>query len=209
MTSINSAGTVKLIETIASAMFENKNKLIELDSAIGDGDLGLTMERGFKAAYQLSITIKDEQPGKILMKSGMEIAKVAPSTMGTLMGTGFMRGGKAVLNKEELTADDLTEFFCAFLQGVIDRGKAKTGEKTILDVLDPLVKEMKNTNTEDISEVLQAAVNGAKAGLEAEKNMISQHGKAAVFREKTLNQEDPGSVAVYIMVEACLKSLND
>ncbi|NCB25452.1 MAG: dihydroxyacetone kinase subunit L [Bacteroidia bacterium] len=207
MDSIDSDIVVNLLQSIADAMVEQKSYLIELDSVVGDGDLGITMEKGFKAAAVLAAKLNTQDPGTMLMKAGMEIAKVAPSTMGTLMGTGFMRGGKAVVGKPRLLVVDVVQFFAAFYQGIADRGKAKLGDKTILDVLDPAVSAMKTYTGDDILELMDVARAGVSKGLETELGMMSQHGKAAVFREKTIGLQDPGSVAIQIMIEAFLKGI--
>ncbi len=193
---------VHLLHTIADYMAEKRTYLIELDSTVGDGDLGITMEKGFKAAAALAASLEPCDPGTLLMKIGMEIAKVAPSTMGTLMGTGFMRGGKGVMGKANLRVPDVVNFFVAFYQGVTDRGKANLGDKTILDVLDPAVENMKSYQGDDIIALLAVAKEGVEKGLEKELVMMSQHGKAAVFREKTIGMKDPGSVAIQIMITA-------
>lgn len=205
---LRQADIVAMFDTIAYAMKENRSYLIELDSAIGDGDLGITMDKGFGAAALSAEANKALSPSAIFMKAGMEIVKVAPSTMGTLMGTGFMRGGKAIAGKEALEAHDLIVLFDGFLQGVIERGKAKRGEKTILDVLYPAIEAMKTYQGSDIRELLEHAVIGAKEGMDAEKGMMSQHGKAAVFREKTRNLVDPGSEAMVILLQACRDSVS-
>ncbi len=80
------------------------------------------------------------------MKAGMLMAKAAPSTMGTLMGTGFMRGGKAVSGTDEISTTDLAEFFQAFVTGIMERGKAKPGEKTIIDSLKPAADFTRKTD---------------------------------------------------------------
>jgi dihydroxyacetone kinase-like protein len=205
---INSGNIITMLNTIASDMVANRSYLIELDSAVGDGDLGLTMDKGFRAAANFANANQCLEPGLLLMKSGMEIVKVAPSTMGTLMGTGFMRGGKAITGKSELSATDLTLFFEGFLNGVLDRGKAKQGEKTIVDILVPVVAAMKAYSGVDVVEVLDCAVAGTAIGIQNEIGMMSQHGKAAVFREKTMNLKDPGSEAIVIMVKACRDSFS-
>lgn len=209
MEKMRTAEIVKMLGYVAQAMKDKRQYLIELDSAIGDGDLGITMEKGYQAAYAYAEQNQNLQPGDLLMRCGMQIVKVAPSTMGTLMGTGLMRGGKLVSGKDELISSDLTMFFEGFLQGVIERGKAKRGEKTILDILFPVVQCMHAYQGTDCRAVLEAGVAGAYEGLEAEKGMMSQHGKAAVFREKTLQITDPGSMAIVILIEACRDSLHN
>ena len=117
----NSAKIVQMLEYTAQIMTENRTVLIELDSVIGDGDLGITMEKGFVAAAQAAQNLSEEEPGAVFMKAGMAMARAAPSTMGTLMSTGLMRGGKAVAGKTELSVLDMKAFLMAFLQGVMDR----------------------------------------------------------------------------------------
>ena len=207
MERMGTSEVIQMLAAIAEAMSSQREYLIELDSVIGDGDLGITMDKGFRAAYAYAREHTDLHPGDLLMRSGMQIVKTAPSTMGTLMGSGLMRGGKAVSGKDSLDTQDIVTFFEGFLQGVSERGKAKRGEKTIIDVLLPLVEGMKAYTGRDFEEVFSVGVEGALAGLEAEKGMMSQHGKAAVFREKTLDLTDPGSAAIVIFIEACHKSV--
>jgi len=205
---LHQADIVEMINFIAQAMKNNRSYLIELDSAIGDGDLGITMDKGFAAAALCAESNKSLEISTILMKAGMEIVKVAPSTMGTLMGTGFMRGGKSLAGKDSLAASDLITFFESFLQGIVERGKAKLGDKTIIDVLVPAISAMKTHGGNDIRNLLESAVIGAKEGINAQRGMMSQHGKAAVFREKTRDLVDPGSEAMVILFQACRDSVS-
>jgi dihydroxyacetone kinase-like protein len=207
MQQLDTSHIVAMLHSISQAMSDKREYLIELDSAIGDGDLGITMEKGFKAAYEYAVANPQSNPGDLLMRCGMQIVKTAPSTMGTLMGSGFMRGGKAIGGKETLVAADIHDFFAGFLQGVLERGKAKEGEKTIVDILVPMVAAMKGYEGTDILKMLERGVEGAHLGLEQEQGMMSQHGKAAVFREKTKDMIDPGSMAVVILIEACAAGL--
>lgn len=202
-TSADAQDIVRLLDIIAKEMSANRPKLIELDSVIGDGDLGITMEKGFAAAATVARASVTQEPGMILMKAGMEIVKIAPSTMGTLMGTGLMRGGKAVTGRTTLSVADMKAFLRAFLSGIMERGKAKPGEKTIVDVLIPAVESMEAYAGEELSQVWAAAEKGAAEGVEATKQMVSQHGKAAVFREKTRGLQDPGGAAIFILISAC------
>ncbi|MGH0051822.1 MAG: dihydroxyacetone kinase subunit L, partial [Sphaerochaetaceae bacterium] len=203
MEKISAYGVVKMLESIANVMDRSRDYLIELDSAIGDGDLGITMAKSFRVACTYAKEHSSQKSGELLMHCGMQIVKSAPSTMGTLMGSGFMYGGKEIRDRTELNAQDLVVFFDSFLKGVLERGKAKQGDKTIVDILYPLVETMKSYQGNNISELLKLGANGARKGLEDENGMMSQHGKAAVFREKTMNLIDPGSMAMVFFIEAC------
>ena len=122
--------------------------------------------------------------------------------MGTLMATGFMRGGKALMGKTELGTEELFLFFKAFHDGIVERGQAKPGDKTVVDTLGPTNEAVERAFKEGSSfgDVLRKGFEASKQGLESTKTMMAQHGKAAVFREKTLGLVDPGSQAfVYVM----------
>ena len=189
-------------------MAENRTVLIELDNAIGDGDLGITMEKGFAAAIETVRGLSAEEPGSVFMKAGMAIAKSAPSTTGTLIATGLMRGGKAVAGKPEIAVSDMKVFLAAFLHGVMERGKAKPGEKTLIDILVPAVEAMESYTGDDVAAVWKQAEQGAERGIEAPKALEAQHGKAAVFRQNSIGLEDPGGRAVYLLIKSFADALN-
>ncbi len=197
-----SADAVRVVSTIARLVEENKDLLTDLDSRIGDGDLGLTMSKAFKAAEEEAKKAPAAPPGKLFAAVGMAIARAAPSTMGTLIGTGFMRGGKAIGEKGQLAAEDLALFFAHFTRGIMERGKAKPGDKTILDVLEPVCAALDARREKPAAEALQAAERAAAEALERTKALMPQHGKAAVFREKAVGIQDPGGTVGYLIVKA-------
>ena len=192
---------IKILQNLKQLFNDNKDFLVELDSRMGDGDLGLTMSKGFSAAADDLVDTEETDIGKIFMKAGMIIAKAAPSTMGTLMATGFMRGGKAVVGKSEISVSDLAEYFQAFVGGIMERGKAKPGEKTIVDALKPAADTLSELGEEDIAVALQKALQAAEQGLESTKEMIAQHGRIAYYKEKSKGQEDPGATAGVILIK--------
>ena len=192
---------VEAVNQISLLMEENKEHLIELDSAIGDGDLGLTMTKGFSAAVEAARLCEEDDLGSMLKRIGFAIAKAAPSTMGTLTATAFMGAGKALEGVSSMNATQVAFFFRSMAEVISARGKAKEGEKTLLDVLFPVVRALEANENQDICAQLSKAVEVAKQSLEATREMINQHGKAAVFREKSLGLLDPGAAAVTLMIE--------
>lgn len=200
MDSLSRDDVRQIMHGLRSLMEEKKDDLVELDAVMGDGDLGLTMAKAFVSADEEIQSGGEEDIGKIFMKAGMTMAKSAPSTMGTLIATGFMRGGKAVSGKQELGTADLAEFFRAFVQGLMDRGKAKPGDKTIIDSLQPAAEALAAEKDGGLKKALAAALEAADAGLEATKEMIAQHGRVAYYKEQSLGKVDPGAtVGVYIV----------
>ncbi len=184
-------------------MEENRDHLIELDSRIGDGDLGLTMTRAFSAADDQLAGWGQTDVGAYFMQVGMVMSKAAPSTIGTLLGTGFIRGGKAVRGKADLDVPDLAVFFRALVDAVTELGRTKPGNKTVVDVLNPVAEaaEAAARQGADAAHLAIVIRRAASEGAEAAKEMIAQHGKAAVFREQTRGRPDPGAAAGVLVVD--------
>ena len=201
MGSLAKEDILNILKNLKELFNDQKDFLVELDGRMGDGDLGLTMSKAFAAACDELQDTTENDIGKILMKAGMQMAKSAPSTMGTLMGTGFMRGGKAVVGKADLTTADLADFFQAFVAGIMDRGKAKPGEKTVIDSLKPAADTLAQFSAQDHTKALAAALAAAEKGLESTKDMIAQHGRIAYYKEQSKGQEDPGAFAGVILIK--------
>ena len=201
MEALEKESILGILLNLKNTMIENRDYLVELDGRMGDGDLGLTMSKGFSAAYDELKETEETDIGMILVKAGMIIAKTAPSTMGTLLGTGFMRGGKAIKGKTEIAPPDLALFFQDFVQGLMDRGKAQPGDKTIIDSIKPAADALKMSAGEGFKPALEAACKAAEAGLEATKEMIAQHGRIAYYKEKSRGHQDPGATVGVLMIK--------
>jgi len=190
----------------SAVMAAHKDALIALDGVMGDGDLGLTMAAAFAAAAAEVQASAEPDPGVVLMKAGMAMAKAAPSTMGTLVGTGYMRGGKALKGRAdaELGVADLANFLRAFVDGLMDRGKARPGEKTIIDALDPAATavEAASARGASLGEAATAMAEAAALGLEAATAMLAQHGRAAYYQEKSRGKQDPGATVGCLIVRS-------
>lgn len=131
-----------ILSEISSLMDENKEYLCKLDSALGDGDIGLTMSKGFRAVREELPNITEKDIGLIMIKSAGVMGEKAPSTSGTLMASALLRAGKVSKGKSELTLEDLVELYKAMVTGIMERGKAKLGDKTILDSFIPAVEAL-------------------------------------------------------------------
>ncbi|TVR61452.1 MAG: dihydroxyacetone kinase subunit L [Spirochaetaceae bacterium] len=210
MGELSRAQITEIFHTLRAVMEDQRAYLIELDVAMGDGDLGLTMARAFTTADDFVKESDEEDLGKLLMQVGMAISKAAPSTMGTLVATGFMRGGKAVSGKSGLEAKDLAAFFRAFADGIRERGKTELGNKTILDVMEPAAVAAEKAASEpgaDPASVVDVAYTSAQQGWEDAKGMQAQHGRQAYYREKSIGMPDPGATAGLLIIEAMRTAL--
>ena len=200
----------ELFAGVASMFAEKKEELCAMDAKMGDGDLGLTMDKGYGALPQL---IKENtEPGdigKTLMKAGMKMAGLVPSTMGTLMSSGVMEGGKALKGKTEFGAEELSVYLTAFAAGIKKRGKCELGDRTILDSVDAGAKSAAEAAAagKTMEEVIEAACQGAAAGVEATKDMVPKFGKAAVFAAKAAGVADQGAVAGMYMIQGLKRGI--
>lgn len=206
---MNNKDIIKMLEEIKVVMNNNREYLIDLDSVVGDGDLGLTMGKGFQAAFE-AVADKDEQDiGKILYLGGKAMSTAVPSTMGTLMASGLMNAGKTLKGKNEIDLSGLYELFSAYMDGVSNRGKAKIGEKTFLDGIYPAVVSLKESasNNESLDTAASAAYEAAKKGFEDTKTMIAVHGRAATRGEASRTLEDPGAAVAMLMMQALMQAM--
>lgn len=192
-----------LFEALRDVFTTQREALIALDGKVGDSDLGITMNKAFIATFESVRNNATDPIGKTLQLAGMAVAKAAPSTMGTLVATGLMRGGKALESAQAWSTPEMSAFWAAFLRGVADRGKAQLGDKTLLDVLSPIALSLEASSASGtgLSTALQQAAQAARDGLEATKAMVAQHGKAACFQETTLGLQDAGATVGVLIIE--------
>lgn len=200
---MNAADLRGLMETWARLMAENRDWLIELDSVVGDSDLGLTMSDGFRAAADALRESDARDVGKMAYQAGKAMASAVPSTMGTLMASGLMNAGKALRNVEELNAKQEAAFFQAYFDGVKNRGKAELGEKTFLDGLYPAVQALWEGAENGLSpkETAQQAAGAAWRAFEDTKGMLANHGRMAIRGEQSREMLDPGAAVAALLMK--------
>ncbi|MGB9809103.1 MAG: dihydroxyacetone kinase subunit DhaL [Caldanaerobacter sp.] len=202
---------LKVINRIVEVIRENREYLTELDSAIGDADHGINMDRGFEAVKQKLETIPENSDiGTILKTVGMTLVSTVGGASGPLYGTAFMRAGQVVQGKTELTEEDIVKIFDAALQGIKDRGKAQAGDKTMIDAIEPAYKALKESLENNIAlpEALKRAANAAKEGMEYTKNISARKGRASYLGERSIGHIDPGATSSYLMINAFSEVIN-
>lgn len=199
-----------LLKSIADIMQKNRELLIEMDSKVGDGDLGLTMSDGFEAAYNQVKSSEETDIGKLLYMAGKAMSTAVPSTMGTLMASGLMQAGKELRGTIECKEEDIVTLFDAYENGVAKRGKAKVGEKTFLDGIHPANIALK-ASIEAGDSLLTAATKSAQAarlGYEDTLTMLAVHGRCATRGEASRTLKDPGAYVAVLIMEAFQASLS-
>ncbi len=212
MNSVKNEALPALFDVVSRHMAANADELCKMDAMLGDGDLGLTMKKGFGAMPDILRELDEPDIGKKLMKGGMKMANVAPSTMGTLMGSGIMAGGKALVGESELNASNFCVFMAAFSDGVAKRGKCARGERTLLDAVGAAADAAKEALAENpeaaLDIIVGAALSGARSGVEATRNMQPKHGKAAVLQASASGLPDQGACAGMYMLEGIYEYIN-
>lgn len=198
------------ILTVNHRIQSSKEYLTDLDSTLGDGDLGLTMSEGFSKSEEFALSYSGTDIGKFFMQVGMTFAKSVPSSMGTLMASGFIKGGKAVAGKEVLTDVDLSGFCMGFAEGIMERGKCKPGSRTIVDAVYPAgVAALKYAGQPDqnVLTIAKNAYHAALEGLEGTKAMEPTIGKALYHKDKAKGLPDQGAVVGVIVFQGLYESL--
>lgn len=187
----------------AELMKENRDYLIDLDSVVGDGDLGLTMSDGFLAASEAVNDSTETDIGKLAYMAGKAMSTAVPSTMGTLMASGFMSAGKALKGVDELDLGGMAAFFKAYLDGVQSRGKAEIGDKTFLDGLYPAAEQLAAGAAASmcLPEAASKAAAAAHNAFLSTKGMLAKHGRAAARGEKSREILDPGAAVADLMMK--------
>ncbi len=205
---LDKAALEGLLAAVHAAVVAERDTLTLLDQELGDGDLGLSMGNGLGAALEyVRGADASDSASELLTQAGFEMAEKAPSTMGTLVSIGIVRAGKAIKGKEELDAETALGMLKAAAEGIAARGKAKRGEKTILDALYPAIEASEKAIAAgaDLAAAGAAAAAGAEAGVEETKKLKSTYGKAAVFGESSIGKRDPGATAAAIILAGAAK----
>ena len=187
-----------LLTRWADEMAQKRDWLIELDSVVGDSDLGLTMSDGFRAASDAANACVLTDVGKLCYQAGKAMASAVPSTMGTLMASGLMNAGKVLKGTEQLTSAQEAQLFEAYLEGVKNRGKAEVGDKTFLAV--KVLAEAAQAGPIG-AETAQAAADAAWQAFENTRGMLARHGRMAIRGEASRELLDPGAAVAALLMK--------
>jgi dihydroxyacetone kinase-like protein len=177
--------------------------LVQLDAAIGDADHGANMDRGFKAVINKMPEISDKDIGTIFKTVGMTLLSTVGGAGGPLYGTLFLQAALKTTGKMELSLADWTEALEAALNGVIMRGKAELGDKTMVDALTPAVQALKQALQENqpVNKALERSAEAAKNGMEATIPLVARKGRASYLGERSAGHQDPGATSSYMILK--------
>jgi dihydroxyacetone kinase-like protein len=200
---------MRWLQTVTTIIEENRDFLTQLDADIGDGDHGINMDRGFKKVSSRLNAFQGKDIGQIMQETGMTLVSSVGGASGPLYGTFFIRAAGTVSGKRELTLAELTALLEAGLSGVMDRGRAKRGDKTMVDALAPAVDALQRAaqKNREIREALAEAVLSAEEGMKGTIPMIAQKGRASYLGERSIGHQDPGATSSYLILKALLDSV--
>ncbi len=191
------------IKAVANMLSENNAYLTQLDSAIGDADHGANMDRGFKAVMNKMPEISDKDIGTIFKTVGMTLLSTVGGAGGPLYGTFFLQAGMKTAGKMELSLANWAEAMEAALSGIVMRGKAELGDKTMVDALTPAVQALKQgvQKNQSIHEALDASAEAARKGMEGTIPLVARKGRASYLGERSAGHQDPGATSSYLILK--------
>jgi dihydroxyacetone kinase-like protein len=191
------------LKAYASTIAENKEQLTKLDSAIGDADHGINMNRGMSAALAKLDGLEDGDVGTLLKTVGMALISTVGGAGGPLYGTLFLQMGTATAGKNELEPDDWRAALEAALAGVQMRGKAEAGDKTMVDALLPGKDALEQALSEgaEFADALRRSATAAEEGMRATVPLVARKGRASYLGERSAGHQDPGATSSYLLLK--------
>ncbi len=197
--------TAGMFHFIAKRMIDSKDILTEADKKIGDGDHGVNMARGFEAITEKLRETTFATLGDLLSTIGMVLLTSVGGAAGAIFGTFFRGGAKNLKEITVFNSQTLSTMLIDALEAIKQRGKAKLGDKTMIDALEPAAIKSKDTISLSLNEALSSIVKEAEKGTEKTKEMIATVGKAKTLGERSLGYSDPGALSTSLILRYMLE----
>jgi dihydroxyacetone kinase-like protein len=206
---VSTAALDRWIRNFAKLVAENKDLLTDLDAAIGDGDHGANMDRGMRAVVAALDDTTPQAPSALFKKVGMTLVSTVGGASGPLFGTLFLKAGGSFGDASEVSLTQLAAGLRAGLDGVVLRGKAEAGDKTIYDALAPAVSALDTAVSDGVetAEALKRAWSAAENGRDATTPMLARKGRASYLGERSIGHQDPGATTVALLMAAATQAL--
>ena len=201
---IQKSTLVDWITLYAQEISANKDELTALDAAIGDADHGINMDRGFTEVMQRIPSLQEQDIGSLFKGIGMTLLSKVGGASGPLYGTLFLRMGMAASGKEALSLAEFVTELSAGVDGIRQRGSARPGDKTMLDVLAPAVAALQEAADSglDACQALEVAAVAAAAGMKATIPMQASRGRASYLGPRSIGHQDPGATSAWLLIKA-------
>jgi dihydroxyacetone kinase-like protein len=196
MSTLNIAQIETALDVTCDTVIRNEKYFSDLDGLAGDGDFGTSLATGFKVIKADLPGIDKSAIGAMLLKISMICSKHVGGSSGPIWGTGFMRAGMVSKGLEEVTYQQLTDMVGSALEGIMARGGAVRGDKTLLDALIPIHETMQSMDGSDLGAVLAAVTKAADSAIDETRSLIAHRGRASQVGERSANTPDPGICGV-------------
>lgn len=204
---MNASGLKAAFSYIYDIMEENKDVLIRLDQQNGDGDLGISMAKGFGSVEAYLSATEETDLGRLLMKSSSAMNEAAPSTLGTILSVALMGMAQTLRGKAEVSLLEAAQAMKGGVERIMEKAGSAPGEKTVLDSLCPGVDALIQNAGRGAEIALKAAMDASREGAESTKQMRPVHGRAAYYGDKSIGMIDGGAVAGSLIFEALYLSI--
>ena len=206
---MDAATITSWMREIDSAVRVERDHLIQLDAAIGDGDHGTNMVRGFEAVVQALDADSGSPPGKLLILAGRTLVSTVGGASGPLWGSALRSGGRVLGEQPTFEGAQLVEVLSAALASVKDLGTAAVGDKTMVDALEPAVETLRARLDEgaSVDRALDAAAAAAEAGMRATIPLQARKGRASYLGERSVGHQDPGATSTALIIRALQKAV--
>jgi dihydroxyacetone kinase-like protein len=209
MTSLDNKTALQWLRQCAETFNAQKDELTQLDAAVGDADHGANMARGFNAVLGKLGEMEGKDLGAVFKTVAMTLISTVGGASGPLYGTFFLQAATSATGKAELDLEQIHTAFAVGLQGLMNRGKAKVGEKTMIDALVPAIEALKPAGADDtLVAALDRAVAAAKQGADSTIPMVATKGRASYLGERSAGHMDPGASSSVLLLDALRKALN-
>jgi phosphoenolpyruvate---glycerone phosphotransferase subunit DhaL len=185
---------------VADRIIESEAMLSQADRDLGDGDHGLGMKRGMEAVKDKLADLEPASVEPVFATTGMAMMSSMGGASGALFGTVFRAGAKALTGRPVLDSEGLALFLEGALEGVMKRGGAKVGDKTMIDALSPAAEAARAAVALPLREALKVVADAAESGKEASRAMIAQFGRAKTLGEACIGFPDAGALSVTVIL---------
>jgi len=201
---VSTGDVLRWLEASQQLFAEHRQRLTEMDQAVGDGDFGISLDRGF-TAVQAELSAKPPADIRTAFSNvATVLIKTVGGSSGPLLGTFFLRAGATCTGKSELAAADIVALFQAGVEGLQQRGKAERGDKTMMDAWFPAVDAMRGALEAGggLADVLDRGAAAAEAGAQSTVAMQARKGRGSYLGERSVGHPDPGAIAAAMMLKA-------
>jgi len=198
------------LSLFAEEVAANRDLLTTLDSAIGDADHGANLDRGATAALAAIAGVEQSSPGVLLKTTGMTLVSTVGGASGPLYGTFFLRMAGSTGDAESLDGPAFAAALRAGLEGVVARGRAQAGDKTMYDALAPACDALDGALADgrELADALSLAAAAADAGRDATIPMLARKGRASYLGERSVGHQDPGATSAALLVSTAARALS-